>query len=153
MSGFLKARTAIAVVAAAMLLLSACTIRQESREDFETAIPAALTTSALGITHASAEKTTSGFAVGIWVGVTFDHSEVNPAELREILELVVSNTNLTNLHGLEIVGYDGTTDDETDRIDLAPVGAELGFPETAAAPHDFSADWDDVVTFLRDNDE
>lgn len=140
----------VAALMATVLVLSACAIRQEFREDFETAIPTALLDADLGVTDATAEKTLSGFAVGIWVGVTFDHTSVSADELRATMEIVVAHANVSGLDELTIVGFDGTTDDEFDTIDLAPVGAELGFPITAADPDDFSADWDDVVAYLNE---
>lgn len=140
----------LAMVLAGAVLLAACSVRLPGRESLETAIPTALIASDLGVLDAEASIGTSGFAVNVWVGVTFDGKSISSGDLSDVIEIVMENIDLSNVQDLTIVGFDGTTDDEFDRIDLGALGAEMGFPATTRALTDFIADWDDVVEFVRE---
>ena len=135
----------VALGLSVVLLLSGCS----TRESFETATPAALTASDLGITYAEADTRTSGFAVYMSIYVEFDHSTVSAKDLRQIIKICVENNTVGGLYGLTISAVDGPIDVEYKPIDLAAASEELGFPEHSSAPGDFYAKWDDVVDFIE----
>ena len=144
-------RRTIAVLAAVAVtagLLGGCSAREPDRESLETAIPGALLDSGLGITEAEANTSTSGLSVSVFTAATFDRGAITGDELRDILQIVVDNTDVGNIYSVRILGLDGTTE-EYDTLDLGAVGEELGFDVSASNPGDFVAEWDAVVEFLK----
>lgn len=137
----------LALTIAPCLMLSSC-VTVPATGPLTTAIPSALLAGDLGITEAQASTSTSGFALSVDVDVTFDHQTVTAADLRAILAIIVDNTNITNVHGIEVFGLDGTTK-EFDYVGLDAVGEQLGFPAHSYSVGYFSADWDDVVRYLH----
>jgi hypothetical protein len=130
------------------LLLSGCSVRIPFREDLETAIPAALLESDLGITNAEANNGVDGLAITISVTITVAKSSITPEELRQVLQVIVDNTNLTRVTYVKVGALDGTAPPHT-HIDLGAVGEELGFAPSTILPPYFNADWDDVLAVIN----
>jgi hypothetical protein len=126
--------------------LSACSIRMPGRESLETAIPAALVASDLGITAAEADKRTDGFAVNVSVYAEMDSDSVTADELRDMLRLVVENTDLSDVNTLDIMATVGPYSSDVVHVDLGAPAAELGFDDEGDS--DFEAPWEDVVALL-----
>lgn len=141
----IAAVTAIVVTAA---LLGGCSVREPGRESLETAIPAALLDSTLGITEAEANTSTDGLSVNVFTAATFDRASITADELREILRIVVDHTDVGDITRVRILGLNGSTA-EYDTLDLGAVGEELGFEPSVSDPGDFVAEWDAVVEFLE----
>jgi hypothetical protein len=132
----------------ALIALGGCSIREPHRESLETAIPAALLASDLGITEATADNGVDGLAVTVTANITVNRSTITADELREILKIIVDNTNLTHVAKIEVGAYDGTAPPHT-TIDLGAVGEELGFTRGRILKEYFHGDWDDVVELLH----
>jgi len=147
----------VGMLAVATLALSACSIRMPWQESFETAIPTALLATDMGITAAEADKSTSGFAVNLGVGLNFQADDLTTEDLHTMLELIVDNNNVSNINDLKvfaILGPDNTdVDADVNYIDLGSLGEELGFEKTDSefgTPEVFFANWDDVVDYLNE---
>jgi hypothetical protein len=143
----------VAALALVSVALSGCSIRLPGTESLETAIPAALEASDLGITYAEASKEMSGASITVSVWSEFEADTLTADDLHTMLELAVDNANQTGLYKLEITALVGHYDPEveTDYIDLGTLAEELGFePNTSSTvePHEFSAPWDDVEEYL-----
>ena len=111
----------------------------------------------MGITEAEANKSTSGFAVNLRVGLNFQADDVTTEDLHTMLELIVDNNNVSNVNDLKVfavLGPDNTdADADVNYIDLGSLGEELGFEKTDSefgTPEVFSADWNDVVGYLNE---
>jgi hypothetical protein len=125
-----RAGVTAAILALTALVLSACSVRDPGAESLETAIPAALVASDLGITASEAGSRVDGFSVNV----------------RTMLQLVTDNVDLSDVNTLSITASVGPVGSDTDYIDLGALGAELGFDDECDTR--FSAPWDDVVDFL-----
>jgi hypothetical protein len=137
----------------AVLVLAGCTPQLPLRESYETAIPTALLASDLGITGATASTSKSGFAVYLSVQTDLDRDSMTADELAELLALVYEANNLSNPTGLRLSAWhESSAGDE--QLDLAAIGGQLGFDVSATAPNPlvFESDWDDVVAFVREQD-
>jgi hypothetical protein len=137
----------IAMAAGIALLLSACSVRVPFREDLETAIPAALLSSDLGIAEVYADNGVDGFAITISVVYTVDHSTVTPEELRKTLALIVNNVNLSKVTYVRVGAHDGSTPENT-LIDIGKVGERLGFDPSTGLKGYLTADWDEIIAVL-----
>ncbi|MGV8884540.1 MAG: hypothetical protein ACOH1T_02980 [Microbacteriaceae bacterium] len=137
----------LALTLASSTALSGCSIRNPTQTPLEEAVPAALLSLDIGITEAEATTTTSGFAVGVTAWVTVDRATMTADDLRNILDVLVDNTAISNLRTVSVGAIDGTSADSSS-IDLSSVGEELGFAPSSDGPGKFTADWDDVVSFL-----
>jgi mevalonate pyrophosphate decarboxylase len=115
------------------------------QESLETAIPTAFENADIGITSSEADSSSSGFAVYVDVLAEFDDTDVTAEEFRTMLQLIVENAHVSNFHGISVFasGPNNAT------ISLGARGTELGFPDQDATGG-FSADWDDVVAFLKE---
>jgi hypothetical protein len=138
----------LAVALVTLMALGGCSLREPNREGLETAIPTALLATDLGITRATAENGVDGLAVTVTVNVWIDGSAISADDLREILRVIVDNTNLTHVAEIEVGAYDDTAPAHT-TIDLGAVGEELGFPRSRILKEYFHGDWDDVVELLQ----
>jgi hypothetical protein len=143
-----RMRLMAGVLALVTLALSGCSVRVPGQESFETAIPAALVASDLGIAAAEANKRVDGFAVNVSVSAEMDSDAVTADDLRGMLQLVVENTDLSDVNTLSIIATVGPYSSDVAYVDLGALGAELGFDDEGDSS--FTAPWDDVVAFIRE---
>jgi hypothetical protein len=141
-----RAGVTAAILALTALVLSACSVRDPGAESLETAIPAALVASDLGITASEAGSRVDGFSVNVWASAELEADTLDAAGLRTMLQLVTDNVDLSDVNTLSITASVGPVGSDTDYIDLGALGAELGFDDECDTR--FSAPWDDVVDFL-----
>lgn len=148
-------RAPVAVAAlVAVLALTGCFATGPQPED---AIPPALLASDLDILEASAGKGVDGFSVNVSASVLVERDEISADDLREILRIVVENTHITNINAIAI----SARSDETEEvngfttnvyIDLVPAAEELGLDDPDDGLGTIRADWDEVVTMLRETE-
>jgi hypothetical protein len=140
---------AITVALTCAVTVSACSIRNPSEPDLESAIPQALLASDLGIVTAEAGNGVDGAStyVSVFIGVKRD--KVTSAELHQILEIIVDNSNL-GPYNLRVNAIDETNPDLPGQarsyINLAEPARELGLESNDDEA--FIARWDDVVAYL-----
>lgn len=144
-------RRLIAVLAFALTvgLLTGCSFGP--REPLETAIPAALVASDLGIIEAEATTGMDGFSKYLSVYSTFDRDTITTDELIEIVRLTIENCDSNNISLLQIGGLDGTADGY-EYIDLGAVGLELGFARGTSIPDAFTIPWEFAVELVNEHD-
>ncbi len=140
---------AITVALTCAVTVSACSIRNPSEPDLESAIPQALLASDLGIVTAEAGNGVDGAStyVSVFIGVKRD--KVTSAELHQILEIIVDNSNL-GPYNLRVNAIDETNPDLPGQarsyINLAEPARELGLESNDNEA--FIARWDEVVAYL-----
>jgi hypothetical protein len=142
----MRRRWSAAAVILAVALLAGCAISPQ-QEKLESAIPAALLASDLGITKAEASVGIDGLASTLVVFAVFDRDTVSPVELREIIALSIENCDRDNLDRIHVSGRDGTADAD-EYIDLGAVGQELGGTRDSVIPDRFTIAWDDAVALI-----
>ena len=140
---------AMVVALACAVSVSACSIRNPSEPDFETAIPQALLASDLGIVTAEAGNGVDGAATYVSVYIGLKRDNVTSAELHQMLEIIVDNSNLAP-HNLRLIAVDESNPDVPGQarsyIDLAEPARELGFE--SSSEEGFKSRWDAVVAYL-----
>ena len=144
------------VVAAlvAVLALTGCFATGPQPED---AIPPALLASDLDILEASAGKGVDGFSVNVSASVLVERDEISADDLREILRIVMENTHITNVNAITISARSDETEEVNGftmnvHIDLVPAAEELGLDDPDDGLGSIRADWDEVVTMLRETE-
>jgi len=148
MRRFLGTVTGTVAVILATAVLAGCAVGPQ-REPLESAIPAALLASDLGITKAEASVDIDGLSSNLSVFAVFDRDTVTSDDLRTIVELSIENTDRDDLSRIHIGGRDGSVDGY-EYIDLGAVGSELGFAADSTIPDRFSIAWDDAVALVGD---
>lgn len=141
-------RNRLAVAAALLLLLAGCSL-EPPQEPLETAIPAALMASDLGVLDAEASVGIDGFARELSVYVTFDRSTVSTDDVVRIVELSIEHSDRDDFARLNIGGIDGTADGFA-LIDLGAVGADLGFSRDPVLPSTFVLRWEQALALVGD---
>lgn len=128
----------------AVVALSGCS---PAREPAEVAIPAALTSSTLGIDAAEASTSVDGFALELAVFATFDRDTISADDLSELLQIVYDNYGAKEPNRLEVGAIDGTVDDFT-LIDLRQAADALGITPSKADEYSITIRWEELLAFL-----
>lgn len=139
-------RRLFAVLALALVVLAGCTFGPQ-KEPLETAIPAALVASDLGIIEAEASTGTDGFSKYLSVYAVFDRDTVSAGDLVQVVKLSIENSDRDDIGLIRIGGLDGTANGD-DFIDLGAVGLELGFPRNTVIPGAFAIPWEQAIALV-----
>lgn len=136
-------------VAFIVVLLAGCSFGPR-KEPLETAIPAALVASDLGIIDAEASTGADGFSKYLSVYATFDRATVSSDDAIEIVRLSIENCDSDNIDVIHIGGLDGTADGN-EFIDFGAVGVELGFQRSAVLPNEFTIPWEQAIELVGEH--
>jgi hypothetical protein len=128
-------------------LLAGCSLGPQ-KEALETAIPAALLASDLGITKAEASVGIDGFSKNLEVFAVFDRDTVSVDDLVQILKLSIDNADRDSFSRIIVGARDGTVDGH-EYIDLGAIGQELGYPADNLVPERFSIGWDEAIDLVE----
>lgn len=139
----------LAIAAAALMLLAGCSL-EPRKEPLETAIPAALVASDLGILDAEASTGMDGFVKYLSVFVVLDRDTLSEDELVKIITLSVENCDESNIDVVKIGARDGSVEGY-EYIDVGSVGVRLGFERAAAVPDVAKIGWESAVALEEDN--
>ena len=147
-----RSRPVAPAAALAVLLLSGCFATGPQPDE---SIPPALLASDLDILEAEAGKGNDGFSVNVFASFLVERDELSADDLREVLQIVVENTHISNINAISIIARSDELE-ETEgfehnvTLDLVPVAEELGLDnQNSGRTGSIQVDWDDVVAMLE----